>query len=445
MRKVKWRQWPDSFPHALLWGEREVRSVANLPRADGEEFPALLERVPVRAHVHAFPLREANAAVDALRSGTVSGAAARALAPAALEKDQVAATSRFLCGVVAASCTHDHPEPHPPSPAGGARRPSHAGAQAMSAEASIVTLTLNPALDLSTRTAKVEPAHKLRCAAAQAHPGGGGINVARVIDRLGGSVKALYPAGGPTGERLGQLLDQEGVPRMAVSIAGETRESFSVVEEASGREYRFVLPGPRLAPQEWQDCLESTAAAAAGCAFVVASGSLPPGVPADGYAQLARRLAQARIPLVLDTSGPALAEALQAGVHLIKPSLRELEELTGAVLGTSGARVEACRAIIARGQAQVVALSLGAEGALLVTAREAWQAPALPVAVAGTIGAGDSFLAGLVFAVARGEPLPEAFRTAMAASAAALLRPGTSLCRPEDVAALRPQVVLASC
>lgn len=304
----------------------------------------------------------------------------------------------------------------------------------------ILTLTLNPALDLSTRTAAVEPAHKLRCAPPRVDPGGGGINVARVIARFGAGVTALYPAGGATGERLRLLLDAEGVASACIPIAGETRESFSVVEEASGREYRFVLPGPTLSGAEWQACLDRVAGAAAGCALVVASGSLPPGVPQDGYAQVARRLATLGTPLVLDTSGPALAAGLAAGVFLFKPSLRELQELTGATLPDPPSRVAACRALIARGQAGMVALSLGAEGALLVTATQAWAAASVPVKVAGTIGAGDSFLAGLVLRLAAGDPPAEAFRWAMATAAAALLRPGTALCRPEDVHALLPRV-----
>lgn len=310
----------------------------------------------------------------------------------------------------------------------------------MSVAAPIVTLTLNPAVDLSTRTQRVEPAHKLRCAAPQLDPGGGGINVARVVARLGGTVQAFYPAGGPIGERLGQLLLQENVTAVGVPIAGDTRESFSVVEEDSGREYRFVMPGPTLSQAEWRDCLQRTVAAAAGCAFVVASGSLPPGVPEDGYGRLARMLEPTGARLVLDTSGAALAAGLQAGVYLFKPSLRELQELTGASLPDTAARIAACRALIACGQAQVVALSLGAAGALLVTASEAWQAPALSVHVASTVGAGDSFLGGLVLQLARGASHADAFRTALAASAAALLKPGTSLCQPDDLARLLPQV-----
>jgi 6-phosphofructokinase 2 len=272
------------------------------------------------------------------------------------------------------------------------------------------------------------------------HPGGGGINVARVAHRLGGEVRALYPAGGVTGDLLQRLLGMEGVPDERLAIAGETRESFSVNEEASGLDYRFVLPGPVLAVEEWQACLDAAVAAAAGCAFAVASGSLPPGVPEDFYARLARLLAAREIPLVLDTSGPPLASALAAGVHTVKPSLRELQELTGAPLAETGARLAACRELVGKGAARIVALSLASEGALLVTEGAAWQAPALRVNVASTIGAGDSFVGGMVWALAEGESCESALRHAMAASAAALLSHGTALARSNDVRELLPQV-----
>lgn len=311
--------------------------------------------------------------------------------------------------------------------------------------ARIVTLTLNPAVDLYTRTPRVVPTHKLRCGPALVHPGGGGINVARVVARLGGDVRAVFPAGGITGERLRHLLEAEGLPFEAVPIAGETRESFSVHESEGEREYRFVLAGPALGEAEWQSCLQRVLAAAEGCRFVVASGSLPPGVPEDFYARLARLLAARGLPLVLDTSGPALAAAIEAGVHAIKPSLAELRELTGTALDDLAARRAACEAILRRGGAQLVALSLGAEGALLVSADAAWSAAAVRVPVASTIGAGDSFLGGLVWALARGEPTERAFARAMAASAAALLAPGTGLCTPADVERLLPQVQVRRC
>lgn len=306
--------------------------------------------------------------------------------------------------------------------------------------AQILTLTMNPAVDVSTRTPKVEPTHKLRCGPATTHPGGGGINVARVVHRLGGDVRAVFPTGGLNGQVLCGLLEAEHIRTECVAIAQETRESFSVHEESSGLDWRFVLPGPTLDPQETQACLDRMATVATGAALAVASGSLPPGVPTDFYARLARLLAARGVRLVVDSSGPSLAAALEAGVYLIKPSQRELHELTGLPLADAAQRLAACRAIIERGQAEVVALSLGAEGALLATREAAWQAPALAVRVASTIGAGDSFVGGLVFGLQRGEPLEAAFRQAMAASAAALLSPGTALCQPQDVARLAPQV-----
>lgn len=309
----------------------------------------------------------------------------------------------------------------------------------------ILTLTMNPAVDLSTATARVAPTHKLRCGPAAVHPGGGGINVARVVHRLGGEALALFPAGGPSGQRLVGLLQAEGVPLESLAIAGDTRESFAVREETSGLEYRFVLPGPALSQQEWQSALDRALALAERTELVVASGSLPPGVPADFFARLASALKERGRRLLLDTSGAPLAQALAAGVHLVKPSLRELQDCTGRPLDDLPQRKAACAELVARGAAQIVALSLGEHGALLVTSDGAWQAPALPVTVASTIGAGDSFAAGLALGLARGSAPPQALRLAMAAAAAALLSPGTALCRADDVARLLPQVEISPC
>lgn len=306
----------------------------------------------------------------------------------------------------------------------------------------LLTLTINPAVDLSTHTARLLPSHKLRCGPARVDPGGGGINVARVVARLGGRTLAVFPAGATSGERLQRLLHAEQVPCNPVPIEGETRESFSVLEEETGQEFRFVLPGPTLSEREWQHCLDRTVALAEGCRFVVASGSLPPGVPEDFYGRLAGRLGGTGARLVLDSSGAALAAGLEAGVYLCKPSLRELRELTGEPLPDLASRRAACRALVAAGRCEMVALSLGAEGAMLVTADAAWHAAAVPVKVASTIGAGDTFLGALLWALARGDDAEEAFAQAMAASAAALLETGTALCRPEDVRRLREQVTV---
>ncbi len=306
----------------------------------------------------------------------------------------------------------------------------------------ILTVTMNPALDVSTSIDRVSPTHKMRCQPAQTHAGGGGINVARVVHRLGGDCLALFPAGGAHGALLHQLLQADQVPCLVTPIEQDTRESFSVLELSTGQQLRFVLPGPELQASEWQSCLDAVAAMAHAPRFLVASGSLPPGVPDDFYAQLTR-LARSRGSLmVLDTSGPALKAALDEGVHLFKPSLSELRALTGQALTDESQWLQAAQDIVRRGQAQRVALSLGDQGALLVTAQACWRAPSLPVPVASTIGAGDSFLGALVWALSQGQTEEEAFCLAMAAGASALRSAGTALCDVDDVRQLRQQVQL---
>jgi 6-phosphofructokinase 2 len=260
------------------------------------------------------------------------------------------------------------------------------------------------------------------------------------VHRLGGDCLALYPAGGMNGQRLQQLLAHEQVPGHCIAIANETRESFSVLETSSGREFRFVLPGPELSAWEWQACLVHLNELEPMPRYLVASGSLPPGVPADFYVRLAGLARERGSRLLLDTSGPALAAALAQGVYLVKPSLRELRELTGQALATEQEWLGAARQIIRDGQAQVVALSLGPDGALLVTADQALRADSLPVKALSAIGAGDSFVGGLVWALSRQADLEQAFRYGMAAGAAALLAPGTALCQAADVEQLHHQV-----
>jgi 6-phosphofructokinase 2 len=304
----------------------------------------------------------------------------------------------------------------------------------------ILTLTLNPAVDLSTSTPSVRPTHKLRCRAPVFHPGGGGINVARVIHRLGGDCTALFTAGGASGVQLAQLVAAEGVAAVTVAIAGATRESIAVVDEARNDEYRFVMPGPTLTQSEWQACLSRVEALEPMPAYIVASGSLPPGVPVDFYAQLARAVHWRGVHVVVDTSGPALQAALDAGVYLVKPSLRELEECVGRSLGNLTKRAAAARELVAQGKAQIVALSLGAEGALLAGAEGTWVAEPLAVQVAGTTGAGDSMLAAMVWALANKQDLPHVLAWGVAAGSAALLSGGTALCERADVERFFPQV-----
>lgn len=299
--------------------------------------------------------------------------------------------------------------------------------------AEILTVTLNPAVDVASSVELIEPTRKLRCTVARRDPGGGGINVARVLQRLGGDCLALYLAGGVTGRVLQDLLAAEQVAGLCIRIDGETRENFSVFETSTGREFRFVLPGPTVTEREWQSCSAYVDALNPAPRYIVLSGSLPPGAPIDIYARIASSARGRGSRVVLDTSGPALAAALEVGVFLVKPSLNELRGLTGKPLVEEQEWCEAARQIVQDGQASIVALTLGDQGALVVTGERTLRAPAFPVQVSSSIGAGDSFVAAMVWALNRGSSLDDAFRYALAAASATLLVAGTGLCKQADV------------
>ena len=306
----------------------------------------------------------------------------------------------------------------------------------------IATLTLNPAVDVSVEVERIEPIHKLRCTLAEREAGGGGINVARVIRRLDGDVIAIYATGGTIGELLRKLVVQESVPSLTVPIAEESRENFAVFEKETGQQYRFIVPGPRFTEPEWRGCIDALAALDVRPEFVVASGSLPPGVPETIYGEAAKAAKAKGSKFILDSSGAALKTALAEGIYLFKPNLRELRGLTGENLEGRAAWVEACRNLVKANQVQIVALTLGDQGALLVTSEQAWIAKAVPVKLVSAIGAGDSFLGAFVWALSSGRHLEDALCYGVAAGCSALLTPGTSLCRREDIERLVTEVKL---
>lgn len=300
----------------------------------------------------------------------------------------------------------------------------------------IVTVTPNPALDIGTTAAQVVPEHKMRCGPTRLDPGGGGINVSRVIHNLGGRSIAVYTVGGPTGQAYRDLLEREGIVGRAVRVAANTRSSFTVDETDTGRQFRFVLPGPELREPEWRALLSAVADDMPIGGYIVPSGSLPPGAPVDLYARIARLAREKGTRCVIDTSGEALRAALDEGVYLIKPSRRELGELVGAQLHDEVEMQEAARELVHTGGCEVVALTMAADGALVVTANEALRLPAAPIEAKSTVGAGDSFLGGFVFRLAQGNDVTTSFRTAVASGGATAMLPGTELCHSDDVHAL---------
>lgn len=304
----------------------------------------------------------------------------------------------------------------------------------------VLCLTMNPSVDLATETEAVVPTHKLRCGDTLHDAGGGGVNVARVLTRLGGHCLSVCPTGGSSGQWLQRRMREEGLDSVFLPIADETRVSFTVHEHSTGAEFRFVMPGPHLSETEWQGALRHVQGLHPFPDIVVASGSLPPGAPVDFYARLARLCRTRGARMVLDTSGPALAAALAEGVYLFKPNLKELAELAGRPLETADQWQAAARQLVIDGKAEVVALTLGHLGALLVTREAMWIAPPLDVPVASAVGAGDSFVGALVWGLQRQLPLEQAFGWGIAAGTATLLSTGTALCAPGDVQRLQAQV-----
>ncbi len=307
----------------------------------------------------------------------------------------------------------------------------------------IVTLTLNPTIDCSAEADRVRPIHKIRTSNERFYPGGGGVNVARVIRELGAGAVPVYLAGGATGALLDELLAARGFAPVSVPFAGTTRISHAVYERETGLEYRFVPEGP--VASEADVARARDAIAALDFDWLVASGSLPRGLGPDAYAPLVRLAAERGARFVLDTSGPAIAATLASGpVHLLKPSLGELRTLTGAALETEAEIADAARQVCRERGVALMAVTLGRDGALLATAEgaERRRAPDLPVASA--TGAGDSFLAAMALALAEGRPAPEAFLRGMAAGAAAVITPGTELCLRADVDRLHAEMARAA-
>jgi 6-phosphofructokinase 2 len=298
---------------------------------------------------------------------------------------------------------------------------------------SIVTLTMNPAIDKSADVDRVVPERKLRCRPPHFEPGGGGINVARALERLGENALAVYPAGGPPAELLARLLEGEKLAHRPIVIQGWTRENLAVLETATDQQFRFGMPGPHLEDVEWRRCLDEIQDLDPVPDYLVASGSLPPGVPADFYARLARMCAAKRIRLVVDTSGDALRLSLDEGLFLIKPNLRELRAITGEDLEEESRQERLVRSLIEEGRCRYVVVSLGAAGVLAASENDLKRLRAPTVRIQSKVGAGDSTVAGIVLGLSRGKPFMEAVRYGMAAGAAAVMTPGSELCRRDDV------------
>lgn len=296
----------------------------------------------------------------------------------------------------------------------------------------IVTLSINPSIDGASETEIVRPIRKMRTTNERYDPGGGGINVARVIQELGGRLTAVYIAGGVTGSVLERLVTDCGIDGRRINSAGHTRISHVVFERSTGKEYRFVPEGPQVSEPEWRSSLDQLETL--DCDYLVASGSLARGVPTDFYVRVGEIARRKNARFVLDTSGPALRQTLAAGgVHLVKPSRGEFEELLGEKLPDRKALKNAALSFVRSTDVELLVVSMGREGALLAHSEGVeWQEP-LDVPVRSAVGAGDSFVAAMTLGLAQGMPRSKAFMFGAAAGTAAVLTPGTEMSRRSDV------------
>lgn len=296
----------------------------------------------------------------------------------------------------------------------------------------IVTVTLNPALDKTTSVESLQPDKKLRCGKPVFEAGGGGINVARAITRLGGEASPLYFSGGPSGKRLTDILKKEGITGIPVEIAEATRENLNITDRASGRQYRFIMPGPEVTAAETSELMRVLHTTLKDMEYLVVSGSLPAGIAPGIFREFAEACARYNTRMIVDTSGDALRHALQAGVYLAKPNLGELAALAGREQLLEEDAVSAAREVIRQSGCQALVVSMGGSGALLVTRESAKKIAAPVVKRVSTVGAGDSMVAGIVLALQRGGDLSGAVRFGIACGTAATMNPGTALCKKED-------------
>lgn len=294
----------------------------------------------------------------------------------------------------------------------------------------ITTVTVNPALDKSTHLRGLVPEQKIRCDAPRYDAGGGGINVSKAIARLNGESLALFTAGGPTGEMIKELLLKEGIEVNPITVQNWTRESFVAVDDNTNSQYRFGFPGAALSDKEMEMIIEKVKAIATD--FLVLSGSLNEGLPTDFYKQIAEIAKKSNIKVIVDTSGESLQKVLETNVYLIKPNVGELAKLVGVDRLEMEEVNDAAKKIIAQGSAEIIVVSLGPQGAALITKDSYDYVPAPNVAKKSTVGAGDSMVGGMVWALSQNKSLQEVLRWGLACGSAATMNEGTQLFKIED-------------
>lgn len=295
----------------------------------------------------------------------------------------------------------------------------------------IVTLTINPSLDKSTHFTGLIAEQKIRCEKPRYDAGGGGINVSKAISKLGGKSTCIFTSGGSSGEMLEDLIAKEKLESNVIKTKNWTRENFIAFENKTKAQYRFGFPGNEFSEDEKDKILQTIKELKTD--YLVISGSLNEGVATDFYQKIAKIANESSIKVIVDTSGEALKKVLETGVYLIKPNIGELAKLIGVERLELPEVEKAAKKLIENKSAEIVVVSLGADGAILVTKEETHLVKAPKVEKKSTVGAGDSMVGGMVWALSQNKTLKEVIQIGGCCGTAATMNEGTQLFKVEDV------------
>lgn len=307
----------------------------------------------------------------------------------------------------------------------------------------VLTITLNPALDLTTTVPVLLSDRKLRCSPPRIEPGGGGVNVSRAISKLGRSSTAFVAIGGGIGDEVRARLQAEGIEGVWFDTGLPTRQSFAVHDKAAAVQYRFVLPGSPWSAETWQSGLERLTSLLEADDLIIISGSLPPGIPMNAHQIIATSAKHDSQHIIVDTSGEPLATLVDGGPSRVDTIVMDENEALSLVaqesLDVPGA-AELARGICRRGAARLVVVTLGGRGAVGARQDAAWHVAPPRVKVASKVGAGDSFVAGLAIGIAESKPISDVLTYAMGAAASAVTTPASELCTREGTETYASQV-----
>jgi len=302
----------------------------------------------------------------------------------------------------------------------------------------ITTLTINPSLDKSTHFKGLIAEQKIRCEKPRYDAGGGGINVSKAIAKIGGKSTCIFTSGGSSGEMLEDLIAKEKLESSVIKTKNWTRENFIAFENKSKAQYRFGFPGNEFSEDEKDKILQTIKELQTD--YLVISGSLNEGLSTNFYQKISEIGKESNIKVIVDTSGEALKKVLETGVYLIKPNIGELAKLIGVERLELPEVEKAAKKLIEDKSAEIVVVSLGADGAILVTKEETHLVKAPKVEKKSTVGAGDSMVGGMVWALSQNKTLKEVIQIGVCCGTAATMNEGTQLFKVEDVMLLLKEI-----